>query len=52
MSAAEVDYFLWEFRRAFPVELSPTRITHEVRASVGCVGIEALQTARLDVVRP
>jgi hypothetical protein len=30
MSATEVDFYLREFRRAFPVEHSPTRIVHEV----------------------
>jgi hypothetical protein len=52
MSAAEVDYFLREFRRAFPAEHSPTRIVRDVRALVGHVGIDALQTATLDLVRP
>jgi hypothetical protein len=52
MSATEVDFYLREFRRAFPVEHSPTRIVHEVRTSLGHIGIEGLQSARLDVVRP
>ena len=52
MRASEVDFYLGEFHRAFPVEHSPTRIMHEVRASPGHIGIEGLQSARPDVVRP
>ena len=52
MSPTEVDYYVREFRRAFPIEHSPTRIMQDIRASIGHVGIEGLQTCRLDVVRP
>jgi hypothetical protein len=52
MNVTEVDYYLREFRRAFPVEHSPTRIMHDVRASLGQIGVEGIQSARLDVVRP
>lgn len=52
MSVTEMGFHLRDFRRAFPAEHSPTRIMRDVRATLGHIGIEGLQTATLDLVRP
>jgi hypothetical protein len=51
LTPTEVEYFLREFRRAFPVEVSPTRMMREIRAAEGHVGLEAIRASSNSAVR-